>query len=225
MDRCLPPRPAAPDSASGGIRNAYAEEDVNMPRSMAARFARNRRNASGERFAGAAQAAPANAIAANRGQRVLLGACIVVLALVVAPPFLAAAGSPYAQLVRWLAHPVCHQIAERSFHLLGEAVAVCHRCTGLYVGFALGVALWPHMASAARWLADHPRAVVFFLAPVGVDLALDNTVSSRFATGTLAGFPVALLALLAIERIRADAWQPANASGSDSQENPTRNPQ
>lgn len=33
---------------------------------------------------------------------------------------------------------VCHQRDERSFHLGGERLAVCGRCTGLYVAGALG---------------------------------------------------------------------------------------
>ena len=158
---------------------------------------------------------PANVVTPGRAQRALLAASIVVLALVFAPPLLAAAGWPYAELLRWLAHPVCHQLAERSFHVLGAPVAVCQRCTGIYVGFALGVALWPRLPSAVRWLADHPRTLVFFLLPVGVDWALDNTVVSRFATGAVAGFPAALPMLMAIDcfagKHRAPAKQPAIA--------------
>src|SRR5687767_6864982 len=36
---------------------------------------------------------------------------------------------------------VCHQIPERSFHVVGQPLAVCARCTGLYVGFAGALAL------------------------------------------------------------------------------------
>lgn len=146
---------------------------------------------------------PANVVSASRRQRALLGASVAALALVFAPPFLAAAGWPYAELLRWLAHPVCHQLAERSFHFLAAPMAVCQRCTGIYVGFALGVALWPHLPRAARWLADHPRTLVFFLLPVGVDWALDNTVVTRFATGAVAGFPAALPLLMAIDCLGA----------------------
>jgi uncharacterized membrane protein len=37
---------------------------------------------------------------------------------------------------------VCHQIPERSFHFSGIQFPVCARCTGLYLGGAVGVALW-----------------------------------------------------------------------------------
>jgi uncharacterized membrane protein len=37
---------------------------------------------------------------------------------------------------------VCHQIAERSFHLAGAQLPVCARCTGLYAGAAVGLIAW-----------------------------------------------------------------------------------
>lgn len=154
---------------------------------------------------------PANVVSASHRQRALLGACVAALALVFAPPFLIAAGWPYAELLHWLAHPVCHQIAERSFHFMAEPMAVCQRCTGIYVGFALGVALWPHLPSAARWLADHPRALVFFLLPVGIDWALDGTAASRFATGAIASFPAALPVLMALDCVGGKRPLPAAA--------------
>lgn len=44
-----------------------------------------------------------------------------------------------AVLVRLAGAQICHQRPERSFHLHGRALAVCGRCTGLYVGGALGL--------------------------------------------------------------------------------------
>lgn len=37
---------------------------------------------------------------------------------------------------------VCHQLPERSFHVAGMQFPVCARCTGLYLGGIVGVALW-----------------------------------------------------------------------------------
>ena len=39
--------------------------------------------------------------------------------------------------------PVCHQMAERSFCIMGYPVAVCARCSGIYVGFLLGTLIYP----------------------------------------------------------------------------------
>ena len=124
------------------------------------------------------------------------------LALVFAPPLASVAGWPYADLLRWLLHPVCHQIPERSLHLFGEPLAACARCTGLYVGFALGVAVWPHLPGPAAMLAARPRWVAVFMVPLVVDVFVPNTAASRFATGFVAAFPCGLLPLLAIANLR-----------------------
>ena len=124
-----------------------------------------------------------------------MAACVAGWALVVVPPFAGA----YADLLHWLLHPVCHQIPERSFHLFGEPLAACHRCTGLYAGFTLGVLIWPWLPGLAARLSAHPRWVVVFFVPLLVDWAMVwNTPATRFATGVVASFPVALLALVAL---------------------------
>lgn len=128
----------------------------------------------------------------------LLFACLVWLALVFAPALLVAGGWPQADLLRGLLHPVCHQIPARSFHLLGEPLGACARCTGLYMGFTLGVAAWPQLPGLAARLAARPRWIVVFMAPLLVDVMLENTTLTRFATGFVAAFPCGLLPLLAI---------------------------
>lgn len=128
----------------------------------------------------------------------LLLGCVGWLTLVASPPLLAWAGTGLEALPRWLLHPVCHQIPERSFHWLGAPLAACHRCAGLYVGFALGVALWPHLRGMAARLSANPRWIAAFFAPLLVDVLVGNTPMSRFTTGLVAAFPVALLPLLAI---------------------------
>ena len=125
-------------------------------------------------------------------------ACLGGLALVLAPALLAAAGSPYADVLRWLLHPICHQIPERSFHLLGEPLAVCQRCTGLYLGFALGVVAWPLLPRLAARLAAQPRCIGFFVLPMAIDWLVENSGASRFATGMIAALPIGLLPLLAL---------------------------
>jgi len=140
------------------------------------------------------------------------------LGLVVAAPWLAHRGSWLAPLLYAIFEPVCHQIAERSFHLWHEPLAVCHRCTGLYLGFVLGIAIWPSFPTAASRLLARPRVILLFAAPLAIDaLLIANTAASRFVTGLVAAFPVALLALAAVDQLvearsRAasiDATQPA----------------
>ena len=128
----------------------------------------------------------------------LLVACLCWLALVFAPPF----AGPYADVLRWLLHPVCHQLPERSFHIHGEPLGACARCTGLYIGFTVGVAIWPWLPRLATMLAGRPRWVAVFMVPLAVDVLIEDTALSRFVTGFVAAFPCALLPLLALAERR-----------------------
>jgi uncharacterized membrane protein len=131
-------------------------------------------------------------------------ACAAGLGLVVAAPWLAHRDSWVAALLYAVFDPVCHQIAERSFHLWNEPLAVCHRCSGLYLGFALGIASWPAFPTAAARLLARPRWIVACSTPLAIDaVLLLNTPASRFGTGLLAAFPVALLALAAASQLAA----------------------
>ncbi len=69
--------------------------------------------------------------------------------------------------VRLLYAPICHQQTERSLSLLGETMAVCSRCSGLYFGAALAVLLVALMPRVLWW----PNRVWFFAAllPTAID--------------------------------------------------------
>lgn len=88
---------------------------------------------------------------------------------------------------------LCHQTPERSFFIAGHPFAVCARCTGLYTGFAVAVALYPLLTSLKR--TDTPERKWLFIAaaPLAIDFALgflgiwENTHFSRFSTGAILG--------------------------------------
>jgi uncharacterized membrane protein len=88
---------------------------------------------------------------------------------------------------------VCHQLPERSFHLLGHPLAVCSRCTGLYSGFAIASLLYPLVRSLSRTDTPARRWLLLAAIPMAVDVGLDvigvwqNTYYSRLATGLLLG--------------------------------------
>jgi uncharacterized membrane protein len=140
----------------------------------------------------------------------LVVACLAGLGVVVAAPWAAHRGWWGASLLYALFDPVCHQIAERSFHLWREPLAVCHRCAGLYLGFALGVASWPLLPRrAAMLLLAQPRWILAFAAPLLIDAVLvPNVAASRFSSGLLAAFPVALLGLVAAAQLAAGSTAP-----------------
>ncbi|MBN1642919.1 MAG: DUF2085 domain-containing protein [Anaerolineae bacterium] len=96
----------------------------------------------------------------------VLAGALVVLGYLLAPPL---APLEKANLV---GYAICHQIPERSFHIAGHQLPLCARCTGTYVGVAIGflsMALW------GRWrAAELPRTWLIvvlagFVALMGVD--------------------------------------------------------
>jgi uncharacterized membrane protein len=133
--------------------------------------------------------------ASRRAIAVWAGTCAIALAilsLIVAAPVTQAYGHPViASSIYKTFSFVCHQIPERSFHLAGHQFAVCSRCTGLYVGFAVAALVYPLARSLQR--TDTPSRLWLMLAtlPLLIDFALgyfsiwENTHLSRFLTGAL----------------------------------------
>jgi uncharacterized membrane protein len=124
---------------------------------------------------------------------VIVGALIFV-GLVLAAPLAQANG------LQWLSFAVyetfshvCHQTPERSFYIAGYPLAVCARCTGLYVGFSAAVAFYPVITSLKRTHAPERKWLFIAAAPLAIDFALgffgvwENSHSSRFLTGALLG--------------------------------------
>lgn len=165
----------------------------------------------GQRAGGAAVARPpASAATPPRASRAraaglllaTLAGCACVLAL--APPLLRAAGWPIASaLTRLLFLPVCHQIPERAFHLLGAPLAVCARCIGCYAGFLAACIAWrlagPAPAPRTRWLAiaAAPAALQWLVASFGGPD--DNLL--RGISGAIVGLAVALYIVPAFDAL------------------------
>jgi uncharacterized membrane protein len=116
---------------------------------------------------------------------------------------------PLAAHLNWAVTPyvysffssVCHQSAERCFYLLDQPLAVCARCTGLYCGFLLGFIIFPLIPRFCRTLLRRPRLIILFAVPMGVDLLIENTLASRYLSGLIASFPIALFVWIAVEEL------------------------
>jgi len=117
-----------------------------------------------------------------------------IVALIVGAPLAQAYGHPqFAASVYHTFSYVCHQLPDRSFHLLGHQFGVCSRCTGIYTGFALAMLGYPLLRSLRN--TDAPWRVWLILAavPLAVDFSLGyfgvwgNTHLTRFVTGALLG--------------------------------------
>lgn len=108
-------------------------------------------------------------------------------------PYLRSHASPWERFVYSVFSPVCHQLPSRSFHILGQPLAVCARCLGIYAGFFIGVGLYPFLRGFDE--TSLPRTSIFVLIsfPIVTD-TLGNLVrlwetpnAVRFTTGLLWG--------------------------------------
>jgi len=151
---------------------------------------------------------------------------LTVLAAIIAAPLLQSSGHPaLASKIYGVFSFLCHQIAERSFHIAGHPFAVCSRCTGLYVGFALATLSYPFFHALRR--TDTPRIIWLFASavPLAVDFSLtyfgiwQNNHFTRFTTGALFGAVAAIFILPGVIEIsisiarRMKSEPPAVAGG------------
>ena len=128
---------------------------------------------------------------------VALAAALLFVGAIVAAPLLESApnsSDPGRGSLIYLAYSrVCHQLASRSFQIEGHPLAVCSRCTGIYVGYVLGLIVYPFVRPLARTDTPARTWLLLALAPVAIDLAgdfaglFDNTLLSRALTGGVAG--------------------------------------
>ncbi len=114
--------------------------------------------------------------------------------MVLGAPSLAAGGHFFlSALVYTVFSPICHQMPERSFELLGFPWAVCHRCCGIYLGVLLAAVFY---TAIPRRLTSHEMRrywVAAATAPLLMDVGLtaagvwNNAPLSRLCTGFLFG--------------------------------------
>jgi uncharacterized membrane protein len=109
--------------------------------------------------------------------------------------------------------PLCHQIDARSFHLFGQPLAVCGRCSAIYFAFLLGAILYPF---ARKLLPEKKPGILFLIlamAPMLVDVVLEafgideSSNALRAVTGAWFGLLIPFLiipgAIEGIEQILA----------------------
>lgn len=151
----------------------------------------------------------------QRAARWLLGAATAACLAVVAAPLLLRAAHPGAASLIYLCFAaVCHQLPGRSFHWLGYPLALCARCTGIFLG------VW--LATLAALVARVPRAsragAVVAAALMAADVftefaALRPPLAGlRFATGFLVGVVAGPWLALSARQLAAE-WKRALARG------------
>lgn len=137
----------------------------------------------------------------------LIAAALWVLAIVLAP-ILKADGitAVSGPIYNFFSH-ICHQMPERSPHILGHQFAVCSRCFGVYFGLVAGFLAYPFWRRIEE-IDPLPRIWLFLaLVPIGIDWSLGifgiwgNTHVSRFLTGLILGFVCAVYIVPALVEI------------------------
>jgi uncharacterized membrane protein len=148
---------------------------------------------------------------------IILAVAILWNLAIIAAPWSWAHGHPgLASGLYFMFSPVCHQRADRSYFAFGHHLAVCNRCTGIYLGALGGLLLIPWLSlvlhgKAGDGLFDiriQSRTLLFFAlalmaADVGGELLgiRNSTPMSRFLTGVFCGIVVAFYLLPAIFEI------------------------
>lgn len=138
-------------------------------------------------------------------QEKLLYGIILILALITVG--LGLGGGLFNQATPWPVqwqhrafNSLCHQMADRSFWINGQPMAVCSRCIGIYGGFALGWILLPVSSFCqVKGIASIQKIVVIVLLLNIVDASGDflnlwkNTLTSRLILGSLLGGLAAMI--------------------------------
>ncbi len=154
--------------------------------------------------------------------------CGMICLLIVAAPLLSAKCPAFAAGIYLLFAPVCHQGSARSFFIAGHVLAVCQRCTGIYLGLFIGT-LIPMDTSSLIGSARRRRILVIgSTLPLLTDVALSylgvwtNNAASRFVTGFLFGSMLALLLVTGISELLEPAlWRARSFDASPAKGGPS----
>ena len=92
---------------------------------------------------------------------------------------------------------ICHQNPARSWHLDGEPLAVCIRCTSIY--FAFAASLWLGLKTNVRWLR---LSVLFIFCEFIVARFVIDAAWLRSIAGASVGLSAAPFVKQAVEEIR-----------------------
>ena len=143
----------------------------------------------------------------------VLTVALAVVSLIIAAPLLAAANNGWSIAIYHAFGFLCHQLPERSYFISGHKLAVCSRCSGIYLGATLTLLVYPLVKSlrsvdppARKWLfaAAIPLFVDFFLTFVGI---WENTHTTRFITGFIFGSAVVFYVMPGVVELSLRNWK------------------
>lgn len=156
---------------------------------------------------------------------ILVGAAIWCVMILLPPYFTAHGWSHASSLVEAFFKPLCHQLPDRCLAINGTPVAVCFRCSAVYVAFLAGTMLYP-LILRVREPQEHGRwLLIAGLLPMCLDVVAglaglhQPTAVTRVATGSLFGFiaafyiiPGAQLAIAGLVPVHPSSSTPSEGS-------------
>ena len=151
---------------------------------------------------------------------------LVFLALVAAwcggillAPILDAVHRGAASMLYSFYSPICHQIDGRSFHIFGEKLGVCARCSSIYFSFLLSLLIYPHLKKVTSPSLPKTHWVALAVLPMVIDVLLtftgihSSTLMTRAFTGALFGFILPFYLLPPLLEAIGQLWDQHLASG------------
>jgi uncharacterized membrane protein len=154
-----------------------------------------------------------NALLMTSARAVAAAVSGLICALTIAAPVMTHCGSSAAVILYLFFSPICHQIPERSFAVLGHPMAVCHRCSGIYLGLFLGSLIKNDLIHRS------PRIRTIWVLSAMTPLLLDLTLPStaiwagrywiRFLTGLIFGMTAGWLVARGAEELMQEriSWR------------------
>jgi uncharacterized membrane protein len=109
-------------------------------------------------------------------------------------PLLNAAHHDGASVFYSFFSPICHEIDGRSFHIFGEKLGVCARCSSIYFSFLFSLLVYPYLNQIASPSLPKKHWVALAILPMVIDVCLtftgihSSTILTRAVTGALFGF-------------------------------------
>lgn len=143
---------------------------------------------------------------------VLSGALLWCAMILLAPVLAMLGGLPglMGDVLYRIFHSICHQLDDRSFHVLGKPLGVCIRCVSIYVGFLSGTIVYPVVWRPAHRIVFKRAVLLWSLIPMLLDVALDtvgihdSTIFTRIITGTMFGVVVPFFLIPVAEEAMKD---------------------
>jgi len=106
------------------------------------------------------------ALTSTRARTIVIFIAIALCLATFGPALAGAAGFNVPDLEAFVFRtcgPFCHQAPSRTFRIAGHALPLCSRCTGMWIGITLGIAIGVMGAWKRRWSLGISAATIAFV--------------------------------------------------------------